>query len=106
MYFVPFCCLTLSHSADAHLHFSFSTRPSSLRPHALSLRDAPPTCRLARRHGARRGTARRRGRRQGPRGEDLAAVDRKSTRLLQSLTNLVCRLLLEKKKKKKHKKLK
>src|SRR5438046_6213216 len=79
------------------LFFFFFTAPATTEIYTLSLHDALPICAAAapRSTSARRFCTRRRGwpGRSGPRSEE-------HTSELQSLTNLVCRLLLEKKKKK------
>src|SRR5437016_14202728 len=70
----------------------FFNDPAPTEIYTLSLHDALPiSTRRAGRHGNDPGPARRGRSRGGPRSEE-------HTSELQSLTNLVCRLLLEKKK--------
>src|SRR5438093_11708482 len=81
--------------------FFFFTDPATTEIYTLSLHDALPIC-AGLQH--REGFFARPGDRAG--NPDLAVQDQRSeehTSELQSLTNLVCRLLLEKKKKKKSK---
>src|SRR5690242_20883283 len=97
----------------------FSTDAATTEIYTLSLHDALPICRGAARPGARGGPAQRRGRAAdrhrahrplhprllGASGHRGAGRDRSEehTSELQSHVNLVCRLLLEKKKKKRGK---
>src|SRR5262249_61746451 len=87
------------------LLFLFFNDPATTEIYTLSLHDALPICRrpTATRGPARRcGPARARRRASSPLPAAPAAGPRRSeehTSELQSLTNLVCRLLLEKKKK-------
>src|SRR5438046_6782193 len=96
-------CLSLLvyHTANHRELHSFPTRRSSDLGRQALVGDAP-SVHLA--QGRARGAARR-GPRQGA-GEGLRMVHRSEehTSELQSLTNLVCRLLLEKKKKRQQQK--
>src|SRR5262249_59999718 len=99
----------------------FLTHPATTALSPLSLHDALPICRhrpggcrrpwrvppppRRRRRGCSRRTCHRRGRRRGPSHVPSCPARRRArprseehTSELQSLTNLVCRLLLEKKK--------
>src|SRR5256885_6660447 len=87
--------------------FFFFNDTATTEIYTLSLHDALPICRDARRgramHRARRRTARRPGlRRAGGLRPGLRRRSEEHTSELQSPCNLVCRLLLEKKKKKKY----
>src|SRR5438093_13244206 len=75
------------------LCFFFFNDPATTEIYTLSLHDALPISPLR----AQRAAGRRPGRPRAPRGRPGRSEEHTSE--LQSLTNLVCRLLLEKKKK-------
>src|SRR5262249_61952534 len=93
---------SLTGSAAHFSFFFFFNDPAPTEIYTLSLHDALPICRRERRQragagaGLRGDAARRRPR--AARGRRRARSE-EHTSELQSLTNLVCRLLLEKKKK-------
>src|SRR5262249_60606297 len=96
------CLLSPSHSHifSSHLLLFFFTDTPPTEIYTLSLHDALPICQ---RRAAWRGTGparagRRRGRRRSGCGSRHPRRSEEHTSELQSLTNLVCRLLLEKKK--------
>src|SRR5262249_61287258 len=79
--------------------FFFFNDPATPEIYTLSLHDALPICRRPGRSPAPRSGRRHRSRAAAPSPPDRPRRSEEHTSELQSLTNLVCRLLLEKKKK-------
>src|SRR5215211_9377144 len=92
-------CLTLTISFFYFIFFFFFNDTATTEIYTLSLHDALPSCRGASARAAR-AASRSRGRRgYSPAGGALVRSE-EHTSELQSHSDLVCRLLLEKKKKK------
>src|SRR5438093_12115254 len=83
------------------LIFFFFNVPATTEIYTLSLHDALPICPFP---GSARTESTKRSGSAAESAQSRCARSEEHTSELQSLTNLVCRLLLEKKKKKKNKK--
>src|SRR5258706_332446 len=94
--FICFAPLSRTSLVLYHLFFFFFNDTATTEIYTLSLHDALPILRTS---TGTSSTASRRWRRTRRSGADDGSRSEEHTSELQSLTNLVCRLLLEKKKK-------
>src|SRR2546430_14764197 len=99
--------ISLRHHAHLFIFFFFFNDTATTEIYTLSLHDALPICGEGADHGEGEGDPGERAPRDRSREvepDHLGAVARSEehTSELQSQSNLVCRLLLEKKKKKRH----